>query len=424
MKTVASLLIVCLAACLLAGCPKKPNTMIEPVAAEDYERQLPPGKMGLAKVDPKDIPDFTAACSDLKDLRKAVDYSLDYMSKPSSRIAYQAYGTEFTHERALASLRAFAALLDSNPSPGRLNSALREQFDVYTSVGWNMRGDVRFTGYYTPIFDASPVRTDRFRYPIYRPPTDLQKGPDGTILTTLPPRKELEASGKLQGLELYWLGDPFEVYIAHVQGSAKLRMADGKLITVGYTAHNGHDYRSAGKDMVAEGKIPKGGLSLRAMINYFKAHPNEIAEYTGRNPRFVFFAETASEPRGSLNEPVTTWRSLAVDKAIFPRAAVTFFAAGMPKRAGAEIGIQPYTGFALDQDTGNAIRAPGRCDVYMGIGDEAGELAGRTQENGRLYYLFLKPGLAKAATPAALPPAALPPAALPPAAQPPATVNP
>jgi len=28
----------------------------------------------------------------------------------------------------------------------------------------------------------------------------------------------------------------------------------------------------------------------------------------------------------------------------------------------------PYTGFVLDQDTGGAIRAPGRCDVYMGVG--------------------------------------------------------
>ena len=50
-----------------------------------------------------------------------------------------------------------------------------------------------------------------------------------------------------------------------------------------------------------------------------------------------------------------------------------------------------YTGFALDQDTGGAIRAPGRCDVYMGVGDEAGNLAGKVYTEGQLYYLFLKP---------------------------------
>jgi membrane-bound lytic murein transglycosylase A len=44
----------------------------------------------------------------------------------------------------------------------------------------------------------------------------------------------------------------------------------------------------------------------------------------------------------------------------------------------------------LDQDTGGAIRAAGRCDVYMGVGDKAGELAGQTYQEGKLYYLFLK----------------------------------
>jgi len=45
---------------------------------------------------------------------------------------------------------------------------------------------------------------------------------------------------------------------------------------------------------------------------------------------------------------------------------------------------------ALDQDAGGAIRAPGRCDVYMGQGETAGKLAGQTYQEGRLYYLFLK----------------------------------
>ena len=51
---------------------------------------------------------------------------------------------------------------------------------------------------------------------------------------------------------------------------------------------------------------------------------------------------------------------------------------------------QPYGGFALDQDTGGGIRAAGRCDIYMGEGDQAGRLAGQTYQEGRLYYLFLK----------------------------------
>jgi membrane-bound lytic murein transglycosylase A len=46
--------------------------------------------------------------------------------------------------------------------------------------------------------------------------------------------------------------------------------------------------------------------------------------------------------------------------------------------------------FLFDQDTGGAIRTAGRADLYLGIGPEAEEAAGRTKIEGQLYYLFLK----------------------------------
>ena len=57
----------------------------------------------------------------------------------------------------------------------------------------------------------------------------------------------------------------------------------------------------------------------------------------------------------------------------------------------AAVDLEKPIGFVLDQDTGGAIRAAGRCDVYMGVGENAGELAGKTYREGQLYYLFLKP---------------------------------
>ena len=44
----------------------------------------------------------------------------------------------------------------------------------------------------------------------------------------------------------------------------------------------------------------------------------------------------------------------------------------------------------LDQDTGGAIRAPGRADLYFGIGPEAENRAGRQHAEGRLFYLLHK----------------------------------
>ena len=83
-------------------------------------------------------------------------------------------------------------------------------------------------------------------------------------------------------------------------------------------------------------------------------------------------------------------RSIATDKSIFPRAALGFIATTLPQAVGGQPVNQIYSGFVLDQDTGGAIRAPGRCDVYMGVGDMAGKLAGQTYQEGQLYYLFVK----------------------------------
>ena len=40
---------------------------------------------------------------------------------------------------------------------------------------------------------------------------------------------------------------------------------------------------------------------------------------------------------------------------------------------------------------GGAIQAPGRADIFMGVGASAEILAGGQYAEGRLYYFFLKP---------------------------------
>jgi len=364
----------------------------------EYSKPLAPGELALRKItNPAEIPDFTQACHDLSNLKAAIDNSLNYLKKPSSKQFFP-YG-DIQHKRAEDSLKAFAALMDSGARGARLNTLIREQFDVYTSVGCDDRGTVLFTGYYTPVFDGARESGERFKYPLYGQPEDLVKNAEGITLgrssggqtVPYPPRAEIESSGMLTGREIMWLGDPFEVYIAHVQGSAKIRQPDGSLVGIGYAANNGHEYKGIAQKMVDEGKIPKDQVSLSSMIAYFKAHANEVAEYTRLNPRFVFFREENGPPRGSINEPVIPLRTLATDKSIYPRACLAFLSTTLPQATGSKVSQNPYRGFALDQDAGGAIRAPGRCDVYMGQGDTAGRLAGQTYREGRLYYLFIKP---------------------------------
>jgi membrane-bound lytic murein transglycosylase A len=209
-----------LAFLILAGCEKRRVVVYTdfPTPQKDYTRQLPPGELALRKItDPSQIPDYTKALSDTDGLLEAISNSLNYMAKPSSQKFYP-YGG-ITHEQAVRTLQELKKLVASGLTPEQMNTVLREKFDTYISVGCDDQGTVLFTGYYTPIFNGSPVRTDRFRYPLYKQPADLLKGPDGTILGQImpngqiqqyPSRQDIQKSNVLAGNELVWLSDPGE----------------------------------------------------------------------------------------------------------------------------------------------------------------------------------------------------------------------
>jgi len=213
----------------LSGCKTKP------VEELDYSRELLPGENALVRItDPAMLPDFSKAANNLYELEEAIDNSLNYMAKPSSQNFFPING--ISHTQVVDSLNAFRELINMGYSPHELNNRIRQDFDVYMSVGCDGKGTVLFTGYYTPIFNGSMTQSNRFNYPLYGMPDGLVKNELGETLgiedasgqlLRCPPRSDIESSGIVEGKELIWLEDPFEVYIAHVQGSAKVRLEDG-----------------------------------------------------------------------------------------------------------------------------------------------------------------------------------------------------
>jgi membrane-bound lytic murein transglycosylase A len=157
---------------------------------------------------------------------------------------------------------------------------------------------------------------------------------------------------------------------------------------VGYDGSNGHDYTSVSQLLIADGKLDKNHLSLPAVQSYFARHRDELDGYIWQNDRYVFFSEYngTNWPAGSLGFSVQAGRTVATDKSVFPRGGVVLVDTQSPRGGGQG----PFRRFMLDQDTGGAIRAAGRADLYMGVGDSAEAIAGRQYAEGRLYYLFLK----------------------------------
>jgi len=383
---------------LLVGCHGLNEEPWQPPRADkDYGKPLPPGQLALRKIPPERYPDFRPAFEDRAGLEQAVRHSLDYLSRPSSR-RYFPYG-DVSHPRAVRSLQEFLAVLGEARSPDELDKLIRERFEVYQSVGCDDRGTVYFSGYYTPIFEGRKQADGRFRYPLHKFPPDLVKTDDGETLGRRNPdgsitpyytRAEIDERQPLRGQELAWLKDPFEAYVVTVQGSAKLRLQDGSLWELGYSGNNGYEYNPIAMALIADGKIRRDELSLQTLMRYFSQHPEDIPVYTRQNPRYVFFKETSGGPYGSINVPVTPRRSLATDKQVFPRACLAYAVTPLPRQEGGQIRTQPYAGFLLDQDTGGAIRAAGRADVYFGVGPGAEALAGRTGAEGALYYIFVR----------------------------------
>ncbi|MBD2242842.1 murein transglycosylase A [Nostoc sp. FACHB-888] len=332
---------------------------------------------------------------DRKALLASIDNSLLYLTKKEAIAAYQNYPVkEITLDRVRRSLVRFRQLVVSSKSAAQLQAAVRREFVFYQSVGNDGKGTVKFTAYYEPIYTASRVKTAIYKYPLYRLPPNFSQWPKPH-----PKRIDLEGKdglkgnkSKLRGLELLWFRDRLDAYMVHIQGSAQIKLTNGKTTSIGYAGGTDYPWTSIGRELAKDGKLPLQGLTMPRLISYFRGKPQELSNYLPRWERFVFFQETSGRPAtGSIHVPVTAERSIATDKSLMPPGALALIYNSFPYPVtGGKLEKRIVSRFVLDQDTGSAIKGPGRVDYFMGSGKLAGDRAGITGGNGSLYYLLLK----------------------------------
>ncbi|TAE52770.1 MAG: murein transglycosylase [Nostocales cyanobacterium] len=332
---------------------------------------------------------------DRQALLTSIDHSLRYLETNRAAEIYANYPIrEITLDRVRRSLLRFRQILVSSKSAKELQAAVHREFVFYQSTGNDGKGTVKFTAYYSPVYTASRVRTSVYKYPLYRVPPDFKewKKPH-------PKRVQLEGKdgllgrrSRLSGLEMLWFRDRFTPYMIHIQGSATIKLTNGQTTSVGFAGGTDYPWTSIGGELAKDGKLPLSGLTMPRLISYFRQNPREMNNYLPRWERFIFFKETNNAaPRGSINVPVTPERSIATDKSLMPPGALALIQNAFPFPAGGgRLERRKVDRFVLDQDTGSAIKGPGRVDYFMGIGKLAGDRAGITGGNGSLYYLLLK----------------------------------
>ena len=134
---------------------------------------------------------------------------------------------------------------------------------------------------------------------------------------------------------------------------------------------------------------------MQRIKSWLREHPDEVERVLNANPSYVFFDIADGGPYGALNVALTPDRSLAVDRRVMPMATLAFIRTEKPLVAPDDPGeIREWVAFSrfvLNQDTGGAIRGPGRADLFWGAGDYAELAAGHLQHPGELFVLVLDP---------------------------------
>ena len=349
---------------------------------------------------------------DVDSLALAIKSSVQYLNRLNDGTVLP-YGPDtFTVAHIRKSLGTFLEIFKQNSDFKKLNKELRKNFFLYKVAGYRGNEKVLFTGYFEPILDGNLEPDSIYKHPIYKMPDDLLRinlgrfrpeysgeritaRIDDQRLVPYYTKREIDEGRVLEGrdLEIAWLKDPLDIAILQIQGSGAVKLPTGETIRVGYSASNGHPYRSIGRYMIDKGYIAADNLSLQTIRSYINDHPETKGEILNYNPSYIFFTLLENGPLGNIAVPLTPGRSLALDDRLFPKGALVYIRCQKPiiGEDGNITGWVPFSRFLLNQDTGGVIKGTGRADIFWGSDPYAELAAGHLKHEGEIYFLVKKP---------------------------------
>jgi membrane-bound lytic murein transglycosylase A len=298
-----------------------------------------------------------------------------------------------------------ARALGDQPGRARARAFFEQHFQPWRLANPDGEEEGLVTGYYEPLIQGSLSRSGRYAWPIHGVPKDMLTIELGDVYPELKSlrlrgrvvgnkvlpywsRAELEQmQDRLPAPTLMWAADPIELFFLQVQGSGRVQLPDGRLVRIGYADQNGHPYQSIGRWLVAQGELSLDQASMQGIRQWAENNPQRLHELLNANPSYVFFRQLPSSdggPVGALGVPLSAGRSIAVDPRFVPLGAPVFLATSEPQSD------RPLNRLVLAQDTGGAIKGAVRADFFWGFGHDAGQLAGRMKQPGRMWLMLPK----------------------------------
>lgn len=303
-----------------------------------------------------------------------------------------------------AACRAALSITYNNDAAAR--NFFEKWFQPFEVSGEHGDTDGLFTGYYEPELRGSKTRSARYQVPLYGRPRDLvtvELGRfDGALsgrhltgridsdrLLPYPTRSAIEGNlASVRAKPLVWVDSAVDAFFLHIQGSGRIRLADGSILRLGYAASNGRAYTAIGKILINRGHISRDRVSMQSIRAWLAANPGEASEIMAQNDRYVFFRLIPGEgPIGAQGVALTSGRSLAVDRTRLPLGAPFWVETRDPVNP-----ALPFRRLMIAQDTGSAIRGAVRGDIFFGHGRLAARQAGLMKQRGRYFILLPKAG--------------------------------
>ena len=363
-------------------------------------------------------------------LRDGLRANIDFIKTSSRAPAEFTFGP--VKIRKTQYVAALEFLLEKSGSLNSFQENTARYFDYYEVYGNEVWGQIKATSYYSPVLAGSPKPTKDLYQPLYFTPEDMLTIEIDTFAEAFPKwrvfkeqvmeqrtsravararltkdkkivpyfdREEIDSKNSIkdkQSVIVYV--DPVQAFFLQIQGSGTIVMPDGTEFRVGYASQNGFPYVAIGSVLLD--KIPKEKMSLQNIQTYLRTLPKkEMQKVLNQNPSYVFFQKLSGKPITYLGTETVDGRTVATDQSLFPKGALAFLEFEKPVFDSPE-SVDPSSWvkssrYVLDQDTGGAIRGPGRLDLFAGGGIAAEQFSGVLKNPGRLYYLVPKPEFLK-----------------------------
>jgi len=393
--------LACSAGLWVGGCSMQPREVV--VVTPPVLQEVPPAEWPRLE-DDLDTASLVAAC----------EQSQRYFARQPSDRQLVVAGRHYTAGELAAAMTRVIEIVEREPDPEARTAAFKQDFRLLSSIGRDGQGEVLLTGYYEPLLEARRAPEPPFEHPIYAVPNDLLtidlrdfdlenpgrplKGRvEGSKVVPYYDREAIDFERALEGKAepLAYLSNLVDVFFLQIQGSGTLLFPSGERVRAGYASGNGRPYRSIGKLLLEESAMTLDEMSMQGIKRFLAANPDQVRRVLSHNPSYVFFRPLppTGGPLGCYGIPLTAGRSIATDRRLFAAPVLAYIAGTKPNLDGED---GPFSRLVLNQDTGGAIRGPGRVDLFYGAGDEAGDVAGRTKHLGRLFFLLPKPAPAAA----------------------------